>query len=88
MCVSMCVRAIMYVRICASAYMYDLSRRVFACAFMCVCVCVSLCAFEQVSLPLFTCHFSACIGSELSSVAMRLHRLTDHFSEKRKCYLH
>ena len=30
MCVSMCVRAIMYVRICASAYMYDLSRHVLA----------------------------------------------------------
>ena len=30
MCVSMCVRAIMYVRICASAYMYDLSRHALA----------------------------------------------------------
>ena len=30
MCVSMCVRAIMYVRIFASAYMYDLSRHVLA----------------------------------------------------------
>ena len=30
MCVSMCVRAIMYVRICASAYMYALSGHVFA----------------------------------------------------------
>ena len=50
----------------------------FACAFMCVCVCVYLFAFEQLSLPLCTCHFSACIGSELSSVAIRFYRLRDH----------
>ena len=29
----------------------------------------SFCASEQVSLPKFTSHFSACMGSELSSVA-------------------
>ena len=45
---------------------------------MCVCLCVYLFAFEQLSLPLCTCHLSACIGSELSSVAIRFHRLRDH----------
>ena len=29
-----------------------------------------------------------CIDGELSSVAMRFHRLRDHFSERRKAYLH
>jgi hypothetical protein len=48
------------------------------CAFMCVCVCDSLCEFEKVSLPLFTCDFFASIGSELSCVTMKSHWLTDH----------
>ena len=29
-----------------------------------------------------------CIDGELSSVAMMFHRLRDHFSERRKAYLH
>ena len=57
-----------------------------------------VCAFPKVSVLLVNVHSArghsvvlllvTCIGSELSSVAMRLHRLTDHFSEKRKCYLY
>ena len=42
-----------------------------ACAFMSVCVCVSLFAFEQFSLPLFTCHFSAAGANLLALLASR-----------------
>ena len=33
-------------------------------------------------------HFVSYADGELSSVAMRFHRARDHFSERRKAYLH